>query len=843
MQYQRVGKGRIDSCRGIQGIYLGRNPRYQARTVILGSFQPEPSPNRGCRWRRQTVPSRASHGPHRSLEWLVTGRRSCGRWPRGSPRLPPELSRHPQWVDTTQHSLFRPALLSIGLLLVACSSSSSGTDPGAAFGSAEIGFSASALQTGEGQAPLAVEVSIDEAVDADILATVAATGTASVGDDVVISPLTVTILAGQTSGATVITVFEDSLFEIDETLTLEIAGVTSDADIEIGDTPQVQVTIADNDSAPTVFLLSGSYAGTEDQAEIRIPVRLSAVAGVDIEVPATFSGSAGATDFQTPLAGITIPAGASQADFVLIPVDDDLDEGPEELVITLGQPNFGSLDGLTETTLTLSDAQVVPWGPVVFAARPLSPAAETQLYTSQIAGAGAVTLTPDHDLTGPVVLSPDGLQAAYAAIDSTMPAPGLFLSSEGQDPNLITPASFQAAGVLAWAPDQSRIALIGRETSGALDALWTVRPDGTLLTQVSLPGMELFDPLDPEEPKWSPDSQSIAFRASSKPSEPRRLFVVSADGSEAIEVSDGIVPGNSVNADYAWSADGSLLAFTTTNLFLFTVQPNGDGLSIQLDEVLPSTPAQANIQWQPGGTALACLLIDPTDLRDRLVVLPVPGGPSIFATTNSGDVLSNWSWSPDGSRLAYLAEIGTFGPNRLFTIASDGSGQTQASGDHDVTSMRWSPSSEYVAYTALDSGRFSLFSADADGSARRVLSATVTAQHSVSSQADYDWMLDSTRVGYRASSLGAQGVPFEAVVASNAATGGDLVLLGEPYQLPDQSPSLPRWTLDGQSLVYLVTSGVGNSIQAAPADASGPAVDLTSDLNGGAVFISGFQLR
>ena len=741
------------------------------------------------------------------------------------------------------HSTAQSSSLAAGLLLAACGSSSSDTGPSAEFGSAEIGFSASTLQTGEGQAPLAVEISIDQPVDADILVTVSATGTASPTDDVVISPLTATILAGQTSGATTITVLEDSLFEIDEVLTLEIAQVASNADIEIGAAFQTQVTIVDNDSAPTVFLLTGNYTGTEDLAEIRIPVRLSSEAGVDIDVPADFSGSADAADFQTPLEGITIPSGASQAEFVLIPVDDDLDEGPEDLVITLGQPSFGSLAGLTETTLTLSDAPVVPWGPVIFAARPLTAPAGTRLYTSQVADAGAVNLSPDHELSSSVALSPDKLVLAYAAIDATMSMPGLYLSTEGEDPILITPASFQVAGVLNWAPDQSRIALVGREASSGLDALWTIRPDGALLTQVSLPGTEVFDPLDPELPRWSPDSQRIAFRASPRPSEPRRLFVASASGSEVIEVSENIAPLSAVGTDYAWSPDGSLLAFTTSNLFLYTVQPDGAALSILIDEVLPSTPTQANIQWQPSGGSLACLYIDPASNLERLVVLPVLGGGSAFATSNDGDVLSNWSWSPDGSRLAYLAEIRAFGPSRLFTISNDGSGQTQASGEQDVTSFRWSPSSEYVAYTALGNDLFSLYSADADGSARRVLSATVASQHSISARMDYDWMPDSTRVGYRASVLGGQGIPFEAIVASNSATGGDLTLLGAPYPLPDQSLSLPRWTLDGQSLVYLVTSAMGNSIQAAPGDASGSAVNLTSAINGGASFISGFQLR
>ncbi len=93
----------------------------------------------------------------------------------------------------------------------------------------------------------------------------------------------------------------------------------------------------------------------------------------------------------------------------------------------------------------------------------------------------------------------------------------------------------------------------------------------------------------------------------------------------------------------------------------------------------------------------------------------------------SGTLVANgsvgsFSWAPDGTRLAYLADQNIDSEFKLFTVRPDGSGNTKVNGTlvsgGTVSSFKWLPTSNQLAYTAdqENDNVFELYTVAPDGS-------------------------------------------------------------------------------------------------------------------------------
>ncbi|MDP9301427.1 MAG: hypothetical protein M3P43_11120, partial [Actinomycetota bacterium] len=123
-------------------------------------------------------------------------------------------------------------------------------------------------------------------------------------------------------------------------------------------------------------------------------------------------------------------------------------------------------------------------------------------------------------------------------------------------------AAFVIAGVVpahATAPGENgRIAFrVYFNEAHTLGAIFTIRPDGTGLIQVTHRGKVLLD----TEPDWSPDGGWIAFYrvAASCSCKPTRIFKVRPNGTHLTQIStdpsvEDLLP--------AWSPSGKRIAFT-----------------------------------------------------------------------------------------------------------------------------------------------------------------------------------------------------------------------------------------------------------------------------------------
>lgn len=161
----------------------------------------------------------------------------------------------------------------------------------------------------------------------------------------------------------------------------------------------------------------------------------------------------------------------------------------------------------------------------------------------------------------------------------------------------------------AWLP------FVGGMSAGALDfsrdGQWIVYvkyPEGTLWrsrVDGSDPLQLTFGPNTADGPHWSPDGRQIAFR-SSLPGQPRRIFLISADGGVPTE----LLPGNENRKEEGiptWSADGRLIAFGELRYDAKNIAIHVVELATGRVTTVPGSERLWTPRWSPSGRYLLAL--------------------------------------------------------------------------------------------------------------------------------------------------------------------------------------------------------------------------------------------
>jgi len=104
-------------------------------------------------------------------------------------------------------------------------------------------------------------------------------------------------------------------------------------------------------------------------------------------------------------------------------------------------------------------------------------------------------------------------------------------------------------------------------------ALFVMNTDGT-------GGLRLTSTiLSERQPAWSPDATRLVYAARTSPGGPFRLFLINADGSGRIQLTDESGDGDDLAP--AWAPDGSRIAFSSTRdggfPEIYTVRADGTG--------------------------------------------------------------------------------------------------------------------------------------------------------------------------------------------------------------------------------------------------------------------------
>lgn len=179
-----------------------------------------------------------------------------------------------------------------------------------------------------------------------------------------------------------------------------------------------------------------------------------------------------------------------------------------------------------------------------------------------------------------------------------------------------------------WSPNGRKIAFV-RD-----GALYTMRADGSRVTRVTVGA---------HAPAWSPDGRRIAFAG-----DYGDLWTVHPDGTVLTRLTDD----NAGDAEPAWSPDGTRIAFTsmrTGTRELFVMAANGTGISALTAD---GSADEHSPDWSPDGSRIAF------ERAGSLDTIDADGGGQAVLAVASRTALSSPSWSPDGGQVAFVADSG-----------------------------------------------------------------------------------------------------------------------------------------------------------------------------------------
>ncbi|MFA6131510.1 MAG: DUF2341 domain-containing protein [Patescibacteria group bacterium] len=194
-------------------------------------------------------------------------------------------------------------------------------------------------------------LSFSYALDVTIPYTVTGTATGSGTDySITASPLVVT--AGSTTGNVTITVTNDVIDELDETVVVTMGSLTNGIK---GATDVHTATITDNDAAPTIAVADVSVAENAGPGTVTVTMTGGSYLGTSVNYATSDGTALDGTDYTATSGTLTWAADATgDKTFTITLSDDTLDEDDETVTITLSVPVNATISDTTGA-LTITD--------------------------------------------------------------------------------------------------------------------------------------------------------------------------------------------------------------------------------------------------------------------------------------------------------------------------------------------------------------------------------------------------------------------------------------------------------------------------------------------------------
>ncbi|UBM58001.1 choice-of-anchor D domain-containing protein [Marinilongibacter aquaticus] len=206
--------------------------------------------------------------------------------------------------------------------------------------------------------PATVTATLSHSFGANVQISLGFTGSPMNTFDYDRSGTTIDIAPGSLTGSITLSNKQDNLYEGNEQLTVSITSVQNGTK---GTDDHVTYTIGDDDPKPIANLLLRTMYNpitNESGGQAYIVGEIDAPAGVTVSIPLTFAGTAvgGGTDYAITGSTISIPYGQTSDSIRVTSLYDNLEEGDETIIITMGTPTNASTGSVQQVTLTIIDA-------------------------------------------------------------------------------------------------------------------------------------------------------------------------------------------------------------------------------------------------------------------------------------------------------------------------------------------------------------------------------------------------------------------------------------------------------------------------------------------------------
>jgi len=474
-------------------------------------------------------------------------------------------------------------------------------------------FSPGSYSVSEGAANVTLTVTLSYAsVQAVTVHYATSNGTATAGSDYTATSGTLTFAVGEVTKTFAVQVSNDTLDELDETVTVTLSAPTN---ASLGTPNPTAITILDNDIPPTVQFSAGSYSSGESGGAITISATLSTASGTTVLVDyATSDGSAASGSDYTPASGtLTFQPGATTASFSVGITSDEINEASETIGLALSNAVRATLGSAASATITIVDDDGAE---ITFQA--------ASFTAGEGAGTAVVTVTLDR-------IPATEVTVVYATSNGTA---------------LATADYTAETGTLTFLPgdpiESFDIALNNDSLDEAAETinLTLSAPNGGYLGTPST-AVLVIDDDDP--------APLLQFAAAS--------YSATEGGSVVITVSLSAASGQAVGADYA-TVDGSAIAgsdYTAktgrvnivagATSFTFTVPTTNDTLDEPEETVGLTLNNLANCSLGANGTATLTILDNDNPPSIQFVssaysVLETEGTASVTVTLSAPSALS-----------------------------------------------------------------------------------------------------------------------------------------------------------------------------------------------------------